>query len=82
MKKNWLTTTGGIMAGLGTLPLLVSSSHVAFPLWWNSCQFPLILVGMIGAILMGYAAKGQDEHSTIAQVQNSSAKAEIKQEAK
>jgi hypothetical protein len=68
MFKNWFTTLAGIMAGLGTLPLMVTASHVAFPLWWNSCQFPLYLCGMIGTIMLGMAAKGQDEHSTAQQV--------------
>lgn len=68
MRKNWMTTVGGVLAGLGTLPLLVTASHVAFPLWWNDLQFPLLLTGMVGTILMGLAAKGQDEHSTPAQV--------------
>lgn len=71
MRKNWLTTLGGVMVGLGTLPMLVTASHAAFPLWWNSCQFPLVLVGLIGGILLGIAAKGQDEHSTVQQVQAS-----------
>ena len=67
------------MAGLGTLPLLVTASHIAFPLWWNSCQFPLVLVGMIGTILLGIAAKGQDEHSTPAQVQAAQQQAKVNQ---
>lgn len=64
MRKNWMTTLGGVMAGLGTLPLLATASHMALPLWWNACQFPLFLVGAIGTIIIGVAAKGQDEHSS------------------
>jgi hypothetical protein len=68
MFKNWVTTLGGILAGLGTLPLIVTASHVAFPLWWNYCQFPLFLLGAIGTIILGLAAKGADQHSTAGQV--------------
>ena len=63
-RKNWMTTLGGIMAGLGTLPLLATASHLDLPLWWNYCQFPLFLIGSIGTIILGVAAKGQDEHNT------------------
>jgi hypothetical protein len=68
MFKNWFTTVAGVMVGLGTLPSVVTASHAAFPLWWNSCQFPLYLCGAIGAIMLGIAAKGADEHSTANQV--------------
>ncbi len=74
-RKNWITTLGGIMAGLGTLPMLVTASRVAFPLWWNSVQFPLVLTGMLGTILLGVAAKGADEHSTLPQMEASTARA-------
>jgi hypothetical protein len=74
MRKNWMTTIGGIMVALGTLPPLVTASHVAAPLWWNSCQFPLLLLGLIGGAMLGLAAKGQDEHSTESQVTVATAK--------
>lgn len=74
MRKNWMTTLGGVLAGIGTLPLLMTASHVALPLWWNDCQFPLFLCGGLGTILMGVSAKGIDEHSTVDQVQASSLK--------
>lgn len=77
MRTNLVVTIGGVMAGLGTIPMLVTASHVAFPLWWNNCQFPLILVGMLGTILMGVAAKGQDVHSTETQIQAATAKAVV-----
>jgi uncharacterized YccA/Bax inhibitor family protein len=77
MFKNWVTTVGGVMAGLGTLPLVVSASHVAFPLWWNYFQFPLYLVGAIGTIILGLAAKGADQHSTATQVAIASAENEV-----
>jgi hypothetical protein len=73
--KNWVTTLGGILAGLGTLPLLVTASHVSFPLWWNECQFPLFLCGGVGTILLGLSAKGTGEHSTTLQVEQATTKA-------
>lgn len=76
--KNWVTTLGGILAGLGTLPLLVTASHVAFPLWWNACQFPLFLAGGIGTILLGLAAKATGEHSTAPQVEQATTTAVTK----
>lgn len=69
MRKNWMTTLAGIMVGLGTLPMLATYSHLALPLYWNECQFPLFLIGAIGGILLGVSAKGQDEHSTVRQVE-------------
>jgi hypothetical protein len=79
MFKNWFTTLAGIMAGLGTLPMMAGASHVAIPLWWNNCQFPLILVGAIGVIMLGVAAKGADEHSTQNEVAVSSVEATVAQ---
>src|SRR5678816_2032269 len=79
MFKNWVTTAGGVMAGLGTIPMLVTASHIAFPLWWNDCQFPLYLVGMLGTVLLGVAAKGADQHSTPAQVQAAQEQAKVSQ---
>lgn len=65
------------MAGLGTLPILVTTSHVAFPLWWNDCQFPLVLTGMLGTVLLGVAAKGVDQHSTVEQMKAASLEKEV-----
>jgi hypothetical protein len=71
MKKNWLVTLAGIMAALGGVPILVASSGVATPAWWGHLAFPFILIGIIGSCLLGWAAKGEDEHSTQAQVTTS-----------
>jgi hypothetical protein len=71
LSANPLTTIGGILAFLGTLPLLATASHQALPLWWNSCQFPLFLCGAVGTMLMGIAAKDKGTHSTAAQVEAS-----------
>jgi len=61
------------MVGLGTLPLLATSSRLALPLWWNHFQFPLFLVGAVGSILLGVSTKGVDQHSTQTQVQQATA---------
>lgn len=64
-----MTTLGGILAGLGTLPLLATASRISFPNYWNDLQFPLFLCGAIGTIVLGVAAKGVDDHSTAPQMQ-------------
>lgn len=71
MKKNWMTTLAGIMVGLGQIPLGLQYAHLPFalPLWWNAAQFPLWLVGTVGGVLVGVAAKGQDEHSDVKEVE-------------
>jgi hypothetical protein len=69
MRKNWLTTTAGIMAALGGVPVLVAQSSLThIPAWWANAQFYFILCGIAGVALLGYSSKGQDEHSTAAQV--------------
>lgn len=69
MRKNWLTTVAGILSGLGTLPVLVINSGATVPSWWAHVTFPLTLLGLLGLVLLGVSAKGQDEHSTQTQVQ-------------
>lgn len=56
---------------VGAVPQGVQFAHLSYPLplWWNSCQFPLFLCFLLGAGLLGWAAKGQDEHSTAQEVQ-------------
>jgi hypothetical protein len=78
MRKNWLTTTAGIMAALGGVPVLVSQSSLThIPAWWANAQFYFILCGIVGVALLGYASKGQDEHSTEAQVELSTIHAAV-----
>lgn len=61
------------MVGLGQIPLGLQYAHLPFalPLWWNAAQFPLWLIGTIGGVLVGVAAKGVDEHSDVKQVEAS-----------
>lgn len=68
MRKNWLMTVAGIMAGLGGVPILVSQiPGINPPHWWQVLIFPFLLVGVVGTVMLGVAGKGQDEHSTQAQ---------------
>jgi hypothetical protein len=67
-KKNWLVTLGGIMAGMGVIPISLGAAHAHMPGWvYNICIFAAAL----GPVIIGVAAKGQDEHSTTAQVNQS-----------
>ena len=77
MKSNTLVTIAGIMAALGSVPLLVATSGVTPPLWWAKLSFPFILLGIVGTALMGWAAKGADEHSTAAEVQTATVVKEV-----
>jgi hypothetical protein len=72
MKKNWLTTVGGIMASFGVIPIALGSSGVHMPSWlYVLC----ISFAALGPAIIGVAAKGQDEHSTPTQVAQSGAAA-------
>ena len=70
MKKNWLTTVGGIMALFLALPTVLGASHLAIPNWMN---IAFVIIGTLGGGIVGIAAKGQDEHSTVQQVENATA---------
>jgi hypothetical protein len=76
-RTNLITTVGGFLAAMGTLPTLVSNSHLDFPLWWNSVTFPLNLAGLVGLALLGWAAKGADQHSTAPQVEAASLQKQV-----
>jgi hypothetical protein len=80
MRKNWLTTTAGIMAALGTVPVLIAQSGAHLPAWWGTAAFVFVLIGTIGVVLLGVAAKGQDEHSTADQVQLSTIEKHVDQQ--
>lgn len=66
MRKNWLTTVAGIMTGIGTFPplLLAAGYHLN-----QNVSLAMFVAGLLGGVLLGVAAKGQDEHSTMTQVQ-------------
>lgn len=68
-KTNMLTTIGGIMAGFALIPIAVGTAHIHMPSW---LYLVCIFLGTLGPVVIGVAAKGQDEHSTIDQVQASS----------
>jgi hypothetical protein len=71
VRSSKLMTWGGIMVGIGQVPLGLQYAHLPFalPLWWNSAQFPMWLVGTLGGIIVGVVGKGADDHSIPAQVQ-------------
>lgn len=71
MKSNLVTTIGGIMAGMAGFPVLLGTAHLAVPNWLNVALF---LIGATGTVIIGVAAKGQDEHSTATQVDAASEK--------
>lgn len=66
MRKNWLTTIGGIMALMGGIPIALGSAHVAMPPWF---YLLCISCAVIGPGIVGIAAKGQDEQSKPSQVE-------------
>jgi hypothetical protein len=73
IRKGWLVTVAGCMAAMGGVPVATWAALQAFPsmkvpAWFTSAQFYFVLVGIVGSALMGWAAKGADDHSTSAQV--------------
>lgn len=66
MRKNWLVTVGGIMAGCLAIPIGTTQLGYHLP---QNLALAFILIGMLGGIITGVAAKGQDEHSTETQVE-------------
>lgn len=56
------------MAGFSGIPVLAGVSHIAIPNWVNVACF---IIGAVGGIVVGVSAKGQDEHSTLNQVETS-----------
>jgi ABC-type transporter Mla maintaining outer membrane lipid asymmetry permease subunit MlaE len=61
-----LVTIGGIMSGFMLVPEALGTAHVAMPSW---LYLVCIFVGTLGPVVIGVGAKGQDEHSTLDQVQ-------------
>lgn len=72
LRKGWVATIGGILTAAGSLPTLATNSHLALPLWWNDLTAPLNLAGILGVVVLGYVAKGRDDHSTIEQIKAAS----------
>lgn len=68
--QNWITTVGGLLAGI---PVIVINSGLALTM--RETQI-LSIVGGIGTLLIGLAAKDWNTHSTLSQVQESTVKAE------
>lgn len=66
--QNWLTSLGGLLAGI---PVIVINSGLM--LTQRETQI-LAIVGGIGTLLIGLAAKDSGTHSTAAQVQQSTIK--------
>ena len=85
MFKNWFVTIAGIMASMLGVPVAVLSYYATIakagpPEWFTQyLQFPLVLVGILGTVLLGVAAKGADQHSTQNQVAISTAESVVAQ---
>ena len=62
---NWLTTIGGILAGI---PVVIINSGMVLPMRWTQI---LSIVAGLGTLLIGLAAKDFNTHSTQAQVATS-----------
>jgi hypothetical protein len=69
---NWMTTFGGLLAGI---PIIVINSGLV--LTPRQTQI-LAIIGGVGTLLIGLAAKDSNTHSTMQQVQASTVKAEMK----
>lgn len=67
-RTNTLTTIGGIMCLFTALPPAMGQANMHAPNWLNLACF---LIGTLGMGLVGFAAKGQDEHSTETEVKAS-----------
>jgi hypothetical protein len=66
-----MTTVGGLLAGV---PLIVINSGLALTPKWTQI---LSIVGAAGTLIIGLAAKDSNTHSTMSQVQVSTAKSEV-----
>jgi hypothetical protein len=70
MYKNWVPTVAGLMAAVGGFPVaLMQSGYHLNPTF----SLVMAIIGLFGIALLGRAAKGQDQHSTQAQVTASTA---------
>ena len=64
---NWMTTVGGLLAGIP--PIILASGLVLSPRWMQI----LSILGGVGVLLIGVAAKDANTHSTQAEVNASTA---------
>ena len=91
-KTSNLMTIGGIMAAFGTgligVPQIVLQTYAIVvkdgpPHWFTVLILPMLLFGILlttlGTAILGVAGKGQDEHSTIPQMEAATAKAAVDQ---
>ncbi len=65
--KNWMTALGGFLAGIPTI--VISSGMALSPKWTHI----LSIVGGVGVLIIGLAAKDSNTHSTQDQVARSTA---------
>lgn len=71
--QNWQTTLGGLLGGIPPIIIAaaMASSFTLTPRWY----FILSIIGGLGTLLIGLAAKDSGTHSTMTQVQQSTLKA-------
>lgn len=69
--QNWRSTLGGLLAGI---PIIVINSGLMLTPRWTQI---LSIIGGVGTLLIGLAAKDSTTHSTMQEVQKSTTKAEI-----
>jgi len=70
--QNWMTSLGGLLAGI---PIIVINSGLA--LTPRQTQI-LSIIGGVGTLMIGLAAKDSNTHSTMQQVQVSTMKEDAK----
>jgi hypothetical protein len=71
--QNWVTTLGGFLGGIPTLIIGAAvAGHITLPPIW---LFITSIIGGMGTLLIGLAAKDAGTHSTMQQVQVSTVKA-------
>ena len=70
--QNWMTTTGGLLGGIPAIIIgAAAAGHITLsPMW----LFIVSIIGGVGTLLIGLSAKDAGTHSTMAQVQVSTAK--------
>lgn len=61
MRKNWLMTLAGIMAGFISIPVGAVTLGYKLP---EPMGLIFVIVGLVGGVMVGVVGKGQDEHST------------------